>query len=143
VATEPVPQDANNDVELIPGETCWEEGELFNGITDTTASGKKCDPWSNASGGWHMYDDAGEYDREVYDAFFYDVDQPDLNVPPPAGNYCRNYKKDPNGPYCFIGAEHLEAGTIQREIMNGNILTKQPHFEYCNVPKCPGKNSHP
>jgi hypothetical protein len=128
---------------IVTGEDCWEEGEQYYGTADTTADGKKCDPWTNAQGGWHMYDDAGEYDRDVYDAFFYDVDQPDLNVPSPAGSYCRNYKKDPKGPYCFVGAVDQESGTIQREILKGNILTKQPHFEYCNIPKCPGNNSHP
>jgi len=128
------PKNDNNDaVELIPGKTCWKEGEQFMGTTvTTTASGKTCDTWADDSKAWHMYDDEGHWDDSQYNAANNDIEDDT------AGNYCRNYKEDPNGPYCFVGAESVNYEHTFREIaINGNILTSQDHFEYCNIPKCP------
>jgi len=126
--------DDNNDVvELIPGKTCWKEGEQFMGTTvTTTASGQTCDDWHTDTVAWHLYDDEGDYVKSMYDTALEDI-QDDT-----AGNYCRNYKEDPNGPYCFVGATYVDYEMAFREISyNGNILSSQDHFEYCDIPKCP------
>jgi len=118
--------------EHIRGETCWVEGEQFAGTTvDTAANGKKCDPWSNDHAGWHYYDDTAEYNNKWYDPFYVDYDEST------AGSWCRNYKSDPNGPYCFVGAVEVTDEYVKEEILKGNILTTQDHFEYCDIPKCP------
>merc|ERR1712072_923777 len=127
-------EDDNNDVvELIPGKTCWKEGEQFMGTTvSTTASGKTCDTWHFHTIAWHMYDDEGDYDKSMYDAVSDDIQDET------AGNYCRNYNENPNGPYCFVGATKVDYNFTFEEIYdNGNILSSQDHFEHCDIPKCP------
>jgi len=122
----------DNDDELIPGETCWKEGEQFMGTTvSTTASGMTCDTWSYKVTNWHMYDDNGDYDLAMYDLANDDIGDGT------AGNYCRNYNENPNGPYCFVGATYVAYEDVYADIKDGNILSTQDHFEYCDIPKCP------
>jgi len=118
--------------DLIPGETCWEEGKQFTGTTfDTAADGRKCDPWSGDDEAWHYYDESGMYDKSRFDQLYYDL------MDGLAESYCRNYKLDPKGPYCFIGVEESSFTEVADEIQKGNILSSQEHFVYCDIPKCP------
>jgi hypothetical protein len=121
---------------LIPGVTCWVPGEDFNGVQDKTASGRTCDTWSSDTKHWHYYNDEAVYDEIIYTRF--------MNGKMEDKNYCRNYRNDPKGPYCLVGAEKTNwDGVVQQQIAAGNTLTTQDHFEYCDIPKCPEAETEP